>query len=80
MVVSGVAGYAAKGLVLGVVGVLFIVAAVRNDPSDSTGLDDALRTLLEQPAGPWLATAVGVGLMLHGVHQVLRARYDRTLD
>lgn len=80
VVVSGVAGYAAKGLVLGVVGVLFIVAAVRNDPSDSTGLDGALRTLLEQPAGPWLAAAVGVGLMLHGVHQVLRSRYDRTLD
>lgn len=73
----GTAGYAAKGVALGVLGVLFVVATVRHDPERSTGLDGALRTLQQQPYGVWLLGAVAVGLICYGLFLVVRAKYQR---
>lgn len=72
--VAGVLGYAAKGLALGVVGVLFVAAAATNDPREAGGLDAALRALLELPAGPGVLVAVGVGFAAYGVYAAVRAR------
>lgn len=71
------AGYVAKGVALGVVGVLFMVAAATNDPEEAGGLDAALRSLLELPAGTALLTAVGLGITAYGVYSLARARYAR---
>ena len=71
----GHVGYAAKGVALGVVGVLFLVAAVRADPGDAGGMDHALRTLGQQPYGPVLLLAVGAGFVAFGLFSVVRARY-----
>lgn len=76
-VVAGRVGYVAKGIALGTVGVLFVVAAVTNDPEEAAGLDHALRTLLEAPFGRALLTAVGVGLAAYGVYSFARARHAR---
>ncbi|MGQ7296651.1 DUF1206 domain-containing protein [Quadrisphaera sp. KR29] len=72
---AGRAGYVAKGLALVVVGVLFLVAAVRNDPSRAGGLDAAMRTLVGAPFGVALLLAVGVGFALYGVWCFVRARW-----
>lgn len=64
----GVAGYCAKGLALGVVGVLFAWAAISYDPKKAGGLDDALRTFRDAPAGPWLLTLVALGLACFGAY------------
>lgn len=72
----GAAGYVAKGLVLGSLGLLFVVATIQNDPSDSSGLDGALRAVRDQPFGPWLLLGLAAGLVLYGAYQVLRARFD----
>ncbi|TXR56901.1 DUF1206 domain-containing protein [Quadrisphaera setariae] len=72
--VAGVVGYAAKGLALCVVGVLFVVAAVTNDPREAGGLDAALRALLLLPAGSVLLVGVGAGFAAYGVYAVVRAR------
>lgn len=77
LTVTGVVGYVAKGIVLAVVGVLFILAVAKNDPQENSGMDGAMKTLLDQPFGVWLLAAIGVGLMLYGVFQFLRSRYDR---
>lgn len=77
LTVTGVVGYVAKGVVLAVVGVLFILAAAKNDPQENTGMHGAMQTLLEQPFGVWLLAGIGVGLVLYGVFQLLRSRYDR---
>lgn len=77
LAVTGVVGYTAKGIVLALVGALFVLAVVQHDPSQSTGMDGALKTLLAQPFGPWLLGAVGLGLVLYGVYEFLRSRYDR---
>jgi hypothetical protein len=71
----GTAGYAAKGIVLGVVGVLVIAAAVTFDADKSRGLDAALRTLGEQPYGKVLLCLVAAGLTCFGIFGFVDARY-----
>jgi hypothetical protein len=73
----GSVGYIAKGIALGVLGILVVAATVTNDPGKSTGLDGALKTLRDQPFGPWLLGAVALGLMAYGVFLVVRSRYQR---
>jgi hypothetical protein len=75
--VLGVVGYVAKGIAVGVVGVLFVVAALTLDPGRASGLDGALKALSALPAGAVLLTAVGAGLAAFGVYTFARARYAR---
>jgi len=74
---AGVVGYMAKGLALVVVGGLFVAAAAQNSASKATGLDGALRTLRQQPAGSWLLTGVALGIAAFGLYSFARARYAR---
>ena len=57
-------------------GILFIVSTATNDPEESTGLDGALQGLSAQPFGEVMLGALGVGLMLYGLYQIVRSRYD----
>ncbi|WP_289489995.1 DUF1206 domain-containing protein, partial [Klebsiella pneumoniae] len=43
--VFGTVGYVAKGIAVGVAGILFVVAALTHDPGAASGLDGALRSL-----------------------------------
>lgn len=74
---AGVFGYIAKGLALAAVGALFVAAAVQNSARRATGLDGALRLLREQPVGPWLLTAVALGIASYGLYSFARAKYAR---
>jgi len=74
----GRAGYVAKGVAIGIVGLLFGWAAVTYDPDKAGGLDDALSTLREQPYGPYLLTLVALGLAAFGLFCFAWARYVRT--
>ena len=73
----GTIGYAAKGVVLGVVGILIIVAAATADPSKSSGLDGGLKTLGSQPFGVVLLAATAAGLVCYGVYSMARAKYGK---
>ncbi len=73
--VLGHVGYVAKGVALGAVGVLFVIAAVQSDPQDAGGLDQGLRTLGEQPFGAVILVAVGAGFVAFGLFAIVRARY-----
>lgn len=77
IVAFGVVGYVAKGVAVGIAGVLFVVAAVTHDPEAAGGLDAALRSLAALPFGPVILWTVGVGLVLYGLFCVARARYAR---
>lgn len=72
----GTIGYIAKGIVLALIGILFIVATVKHDPEDATGMDGALRALLDQPFGNILLAAIGIGLMSFGIYSFMRSRYE----
>ncbi|MCE1178581.1 MAG: DUF1206 domain-containing protein [Micrococcales bacterium] len=74
---AGVIGYAAKGVALGVLGLLFVRAAMRSNAAEAGGLDSALRTLLEQPFGRVLLTLVALGFVAYAVYSAFRARLAR---
>jgi len=73
----GRVGYVAKGVALAVVGVLTGVAAITAHPKKSSGLDGALKSLADLPAGVVLLAVVAVGLIAYGVYFFVRARYAR---
>jgi hypothetical protein len=72
--VLGVAGYAAKGIALLLVGLLVIIATITAHPEESTGLDGGLKGLREQPYGVYLLAAVGAGLICYGIFMVVRSK------
>ena len=74
----GAVGYPAKGVAIALVGILFVIAAVQRDPQDAGGLDEALKSLQEQPFGPWLLLIIAVGLAAFGIYCFARARYQRS--
>jgi hypothetical protein len=75
----GQVGYPGKGIALGVVGGLFVWAAVTFDPEKASGLDGALRTILDAPFGQVLLTLVALGIAAFGAYLLVRARYpERT--
>lgn len=75
----GQIGYPGKGIALGVVGGLIVWAAVTFDPEKASGLDGALRTILEAPFGQFLLTLVALGIAAFGAYLFVRARYpERT--
>lgn len=75
VVVLGTVGHVAKGVALGAIGALFVVAAVQHDADESGGLDQALRALLQQPYGRPLLIAVALGLAAYGAYCFLWARH-----
>jgi hypothetical protein len=71
-------GYVGKGIAIGVVGILFGWAAISYDPDKAGGLDDALKTVRDQPFGPYLLTFVALGLVAFGAFCFVWSRYVRT--
>jgi hypothetical protein len=71
----GKLGYTAKGIAFGIVGALFIYAALTHDPHKSGGLDQALTELLGQPFGPYLLSVVALGIGCFGLFCFARARH-----
>ena len=76
-VIAGRIGYIGKGIALVAVGVLFIVAAVQQHVGKATGLDGALKSLRDLPAGTVVLIGIALGLAAYGVYSFARARYAR---
>jgi hypothetical protein len=77
VLVFGAAGYIAKGISLGIVGGIFVVAALTGDASQASGIDGALRFLAVTPFGTVAVVIVGIGLILYGAYLVARTRLAR---
>ena len=74
---SGRLGYAARGVVFGVIGIFLVQAALQTDPDEARSLGGALNTLASQPFGPYLLGAVALGLVAYGIFMFVMARYRR---
>ena len=74
---AGVTGYVAKGLVLAGAGILVIVATLQADPSKSSGLDAAVKTLGQAPFGKFLLILAAIGIASFGAYSFVRSRYRR---
>lgn len=70
-------GYAGRGAAFGVVGGLVVWAALAHDPHKSGGLDQALATVRDGPAGPLLLGLIALGLVCFGVFNIAKAYYLR---
>jgi hypothetical protein len=70
-------GYAARGVVLGLVGAFLVQAALQTAPDKARGLGGALRTLAGQPFGPYVLGTVALGLVGYGAFMFVVARYRR---
>jgi hypothetical protein len=77
VIALGITGYVAKGIAVVAVGILFVVAAIKVDAQDATGLDGALKSLADLPYGEAILIVVGVGLIAYGIYTFARARLAR---
>ena len=71
----GKVGYVSKGLALAVIGGLFLYAAWTHDPKKSGGMDQALKTVLDQPFGSPLLIVMAAGLACFGLFCFAWARH-----
>jgi hypothetical protein len=71
----GKVGHLAKGAAIGVIGLLFIYAAVTLDPKKSGGLDQALQQIAAAPFGQLLLVVVALGIGCYGIYCFARARH-----
>lgn len=75
--VLGVASWISRGVVFVAAGVFLVAAAVTADPQKAKGLDGTLRSLAEQPYGPWLLLALAAGLVCFAVYSVGEGLFAR---
>ena len=73
----GMTGSIARGLVFALAGVLVIDAAVTHKASESGGIDKALLTLRDQPFGEFLMILAALGLMVFGLYGLCEARWRK---
>ncbi|WP_189005201.1 DUF1206 domain-containing protein [Deinococcus malanensis] len=71
----GRVGIAARGLIIGIVGVFFVQAAWDFSPEKAGGLREALRAVENGPYGQWLLSFMAAGLVAFGAYELLRSRY-----
>jgi hypothetical protein len=72
---AGKVGYIARGVVWGIIGFLFLKAALNANPKEAGGSSNAFQ-FLEQSYGSILLGAIALGLVCYGVFMFVRARYE----
>jgi hypothetical protein len=73
---SGKIGYIARGIVWGLIGYLFIKAALEANASQAGGSSRAFAFLEKASYGSYLLGAVALGLFCYGLFMFVRARYE----
>ncbi len=73
----GRAGYAARGVVFGLIGWFLIQSGIQVNPNAAVGLDGALLKLTQQPYGMPLVGIVALGLLAFGIYSAFCARWIR---
>lgn len=71
------AGFVGKGIAIGIVGALFLWAALDADAQKAGGLDKALQQVLQQPLGMWLLLALALGIGAYGIYCFFWARHPK---
>lgn len=74
----GMFGSIARGVVIALAGVFFIVAAITANPKKASGLDGALHSLQNLTGGPFILGLVALGLVSFGLFGFAEARWAKT--
>lgn len=75
--VFGTVGSILRGCVVVYIGVILIVTAVANDPSQATGMDGAFQLLARAPYEWPQLVLLSSGLLVFGIYGLMEARYRR---
>lgn len=73
--VVGVAGFVARGVVFGLIGIFLVRAAYQYDAREAVGIDGALAELAHASYGPVLLGLTAAGLFAFGLFSFVEARY-----
>jgi hypothetical protein len=73
----GAFGYAARGVIDIIIGGFVLTAAVDFDPTESVGIDGALKRTLDEPYGEFLVFVIAIGLAAYGAYSLARAWANR---
>jgi cytochrome bd-type quinol oxidase subunit 2 len=73
IVALGQFGYVTRGIVFVLIGVFLIVAARKFNSGEAAGIAGALRTLRQQPYGPYLLGVTALGLCSYGAFELIQA-------
>jgi hypothetical protein len=73
----GQLGLVARGIVVILIGSFLVHAALEFDTNAARGLRGTLRTLEQQPFGPWALGGVALGLTAYGIYMLVEAWYRR---
>lgn len=71
----GQLGFASRGVVFALIGLLTLRGGLGIDPKKTIGFDDALQQLAHQPFGMLLLGVVALGLLAFGIYSMLCARW-----
>lgn len=72
---TGKAGLTARGIVVGIIGFLFMKAAIQANPSQAGGTEGAFSFIQNSSYGSWLLGIIAIGLACYGVYMIVKARY-----
>lgn len=75
--VLGFFSFVARGLLFGLIGYFFVVAAFDANADEAVGMDGALLTLSQSYFGKTLLFAAAAGLICHGILSLYEARFRR---
>jgi hypothetical protein len=73
----GRVGYAARGIVFGLIALFLALAGLRHSPEQAKGMDDVLADLAAKPYGQIMLGLVAAGLFAYGIFAFVQARYRR---
>lgn len=73
----GFLSFLARGLIFGLIGYFFIMAAIDANANEAVGIDGALLTLSQSYFGKTILFVTAAGLVCHGILSLYEARYRR---
>jgi hypothetical protein len=72
---AGFVGYISRGIVIGIIGYLFLNAAISANPSEAGGTKEAFGLIQGSIAGPIVLGVIAIGLAAYGVFMFVKAKY-----
>jgi hypothetical protein len=76
LIVSGVAGYTARGIVIGIIAFLIFRAALTSDSDEGGGTGEAFQ-FLQNEFGTIVLAVIALGLVMYGIFYFLNAKHRR---
>ena len=73
----GRVGVFARAIVGTVVGGYFLLAGLRQSPSEVRGTGGAIESLADRPFGIWILAMIALGLIAYGLYTLAEARYRK---